>query len=74
MVETPWQGVKSSGIGRTHSDDGLRDLCECRHVNYDRFTLGDRELWWYPYSKKSEKLIRRMERLVYGGGFARKFR
>jgi len=49
--ETPWGGVKQSGLGRTHSAQGLRDLCEIRHVNYDRLTL-KRELWWYPYSEK----------------------
>ena len=53
--ETPWGGVKQSGVGRTHSAQGLRDLCDLRHVNYDRVTLA-RELWWYPYS---EKLYRR---------------
>ena len=47
--ETPWGGIKRSGLGRTHSAQGLRDLCEERHVNYDRLRLG-RELWWYPYS------------------------
>ena len=40
--ETPWAGVKSSGIGRTHSDEGLRDLCQERHVNYDRIHLATR--------------------------------
>ncbi len=49
--ETPWGGVKQSGLGRTHSAQGLKDLCETRHVNYDRLTLR-RELWWYPYSDK----------------------
>lgn len=47
--ETPWGGVKQSGIGRTHADAGLRELCQLRHVNYDRLSLG-KELWWYPYS------------------------
>jgi succinate-semialdehyde dehydrogenase/glutarate-semialdehyde dehydrogenase len=47
--ETPWGGVKQSGIGHTHSDRGLQDLCQSRHVNYDRLAL-KRELWWYPYS------------------------
>ena len=42
--ETPWGGVKQSGIGRTHSDDGLRDLCQTRHVNYDRLALAARAL------------------------------
>ncbi|MSP59133.1 MAG: aldehyde dehydrogenase family protein [Myxococcales bacterium] len=49
--ETPWGGVKQSGLGRTHGPQGLRDLCEVRHVNYDRLALR-RELWWYPYSDK----------------------
>jgi acyl-CoA reductase-like NAD-dependent aldehyde dehydrogenase len=51
VPETPWAGIKQSGIGRTHSDEGLRDLCQARHVNYDRLSFG-RELWWYPYSGK----------------------
>jgi hypothetical protein len=55
MPETPWGGIKASGFGRAHSEEGLRDLCQERHVNYDRVALG-RELWWYPYS---DKLYRR---------------
>jgi succinate-semialdehyde dehydrogenase/glutarate-semialdehyde dehydrogenase len=46
--ETPWGGVKSSGIGRTHSAHGLRDFCQTRHVNYERLSLGAKEVWWYP--------------------------
>jgi succinate-semialdehyde dehydrogenase/glutarate-semialdehyde dehydrogenase len=34
--ETPWHGVKQSGVGIAHSDDGLRAMCELRHVNVDR--------------------------------------
>ncbi len=49
--ETPWGGVKTSGVGHTHSDRGLKDLCQTRHINYDRLAL-KRELWWYPYSDK----------------------
>jgi succinate-semialdehyde dehydrogenase/glutarate-semialdehyde dehydrogenase len=49
--ETPWGGIKQSGIGVTHSEKGLRELCQARHVNYDRIAL-KRELWWYPYSDK----------------------
>jgi acyl-CoA reductase-like NAD-dependent aldehyde dehydrogenase len=49
--ETPWGGIKQSGIGTTHSDKGLRELCQSRHVNYDRLAFA-KELWWYPYSDK----------------------
>lgn len=63
--ETPWGGVKHSGIGRTHSIIGLRDLCEMRHVNYDRVSLG-RELWWYPYKEATFRAALRGARLLLG--------
>jgi succinate-semialdehyde dehydrogenase/glutarate-semialdehyde dehydrogenase len=62
--ETPWGGVKQSGIGHTHSDEGLRDLCQQRHVNYDRLTL-KRELWWYPYSDKLYKQTLKLMRWIF---------
>jgi len=46
--ETPWMGVKESGIGRVHSDDGLRDLCQAYHVNYEVIPM--KNMVWYPYS------------------------
>jgi succinate-semialdehyde dehydrogenase/glutarate-semialdehyde dehydrogenase len=62
--ETPWGGVKQSGIGHTHSDRGLKDLCQSRHVNYDRLALG-RELWWYPYSDKIYKTTLKMMKWIF---------
>jgi acyl-CoA reductase-like NAD-dependent aldehyde dehydrogenase len=66
--ETPWGGVKQSGIGRTHSALGLRDLCETRHVNYDRVSLG-REVWWYPYKEGTFRALLRAGRLLFGKRF-----
>lgn len=66
MPETPWGGVKQSGLGRTHSDDGLRDLCEVRHVHYNLLPAGERELWWYPYGEKTWGIARRMVRGLFG--------
>jgi len=63
--ETPWGGVKMSGIGRTHSVIGLRDVCELRHVNYDRVSL-PRELWWYPYRDRSYKLLLGAMKALFG--------
>jgi acyl-CoA reductase-like NAD-dependent aldehyde dehydrogenase len=63
--ETPWGGVKQSGIGRTHSIIGLRDLCETRHVNHDRVALG-REVWWYPYRDSTFRALLRGARLLFG--------
>ena len=53
--ETPWQGVKESGVGRVHSDDGLRDLTYPYHVNYEVIPL--RVPASYPYNNKKAKLL-----------------
>lgn len=63
--ETPWGGVKHSGIGRTHSINGLRDLCELRHVNYDRVAFG-RDAWWYPYKEGTFRAALRAARFLFG--------
>jgi succinate-semialdehyde dehydrogenase/glutarate-semialdehyde dehydrogenase len=63
--ETPWGGVKQSGIGRTHSVLGLRDLCETRHVNYDRLSV-PKELWWYPYKQATFRAVLRGAKLLFG--------
>jgi succinate-semialdehyde dehydrogenase/glutarate-semialdehyde dehydrogenase len=63
--ETPWGGVKTSGIGRTHSAIGLRDLCETRHVNHDRLSL-PREVWWYPYKDATYRALLRGAKLLFG--------
>lgn len=62
--ETPWGGIKQSGIGITHSEKGLRELSQARHVNYDRLTF-KRELWWYPYSDKLYKQTLKAMRWIF---------
>jgi succinate-semialdehyde dehydrogenase/glutarate-semialdehyde dehydrogenase len=56
IPETPWHGIKLSGMGKVHSDDGLRAMCYERHVNYYSIRPFSTELWWYPYSKTKFKL------------------
>jgi succinate-semialdehyde dehydrogenase/glutarate-semialdehyde dehydrogenase len=63
--ETPWGGIKQSGIGRTHSMIGLRELCQTRHVNYDRVAL-PREVWWYPYKEATYRAVLRGAQLLFG--------
>jgi hypothetical protein len=48
--ETPWQGCKTSGTGRVHSDDGLRDLCFAYHVNEEVVPTMKWSPFWQPYS------------------------
>jgi acyl-CoA reductase-like NAD-dependent aldehyde dehydrogenase len=65
--ETPWAGIKDSGLGRVHSDDGLRDLCEARHVNHENLITLPRELFWYPYGEKGYRRAVKAMRLFFGG-------
>lgn len=46
--ETPWGGIKQSGLGVTHSDAGLRHLCLQRHLNYNWLPLVPMP-WLFPY-------------------------
>jgi acyl-CoA reductase-like NAD-dependent aldehyde dehydrogenase len=64
--ETPWGGVKSSGLGRVHGKHGLRDFCEIRHVNLERF--GFPAFWYYPYSKAAWSTGLRVYRTLLGRG------
>lgn len=70
--ETPWGGVKASGIGRVHGDDGLRALCETHHVNEER--LGqprDHPIGvWYPYSRSRYDNLKRLAHALFRRGLA----
>ena len=73
LVETPFGGVKQSGIGRVHGEDGLRDMCEARHVNVDRFGALQREPIWYPYTGETLKWMTKATRMLFSsGGIVRK--
>ncbi|MBI2395146.1 MAG: aldehyde dehydrogenase family protein [Deltaproteobacteria bacterium] len=66
--EAPFGGVKASGIGRVHGDDALRDMCQARHVNVDRFGSLEREPFWHPYDATTYKVILKATRALFGGG------
>lgn len=66
--ETPFGGVKESGYGRVHGEEGLKDMCEVRHVNYDRIALGSREPTWYPYGEKAYQTMAKGMRLLFRSG------
>jgi acyl-CoA reductase-like NAD-dependent aldehyde dehydrogenase len=70
--ETPWGGVKSSGLGRVHGKHGMRDFCEIRHVNLERFNFP--AFWYYPYSKKAWSTGLRVYRTLLGKGVGGKIK
>lgn len=51
VPETPWGGLKESGFGRKHSDQGLYEYVNARHINKPRSSLlSFKSFWWYPYT------------------------
>lgn len=51
LVETPWQGMKESGLGASHSVAGLKEFLFPQHINVDNVPQLRRRMWWYPYDK-----------------------
>jgi acyl-CoA reductase-like NAD-dependent aldehyde dehydrogenase len=64
IAESPFGGVKESGIGRVNGELGLKSYCHVQSVVLPRLR-GKRELLWYPYDAKSLALVRRALRLLY---------
>ncbi len=56
LPETPWGGYKKSGMGRVHSDSGLKEYVQTKHINSDRLSLPP--FWWFPYTERSYELSR----------------
>jgi len=63
IAQTPWGGLKQSGLGRTHGRAGLLELVSTRHIHVNHFGFIP-DLWWFNYSAEAGQLFR---------GFARRF-
>jgi acyl-CoA reductase-like NAD-dependent aldehyde dehydrogenase len=63
IAQTPWGGLKQSGLGRTHGRAGLLELVGTRHIHVNHFGFIP-DLWWFNYSPEAGQLFR---------GFARRF-
>jgi acyl-CoA reductase-like NAD-dependent aldehyde dehydrogenase len=63
IAQTPWGGMKQSGLGRTHGRLGLLELVAPQHVHINRIARL-RDFWWFNYTPHASRLFR---------GFARRF-
>lgn len=63
IAQTPWGGVKQSGVGRTHGRAGLLELVHSQHIHVNRLPFIP-DLWWFNYDEGAAQLFR---------GFARRF-
>jgi len=61
LSETPWGGVKDSGIGRTHSATGLLEFCHVRHIHKPKsHLLVFKSPWWFPYTPYQYETFRKL--------------
>jgi succinate-semialdehyde dehydrogenase/glutarate-semialdehyde dehydrogenase len=65
--ETPWFGVKESGLGITHSKHGLREFVRMKHINWDLLPMKT-NLWWFPYSEKRLRDFKLLMKLLHKWG------
>jgi len=53
----PFGGFKQSGLGRRHSEEGLRMFCERQSVLVHEFPANAPELWWFPYDRIKSRIL-----------------
>jgi hypothetical protein len=66
-LEMPFGGVRESGIGVRNSAHGIQKFCRTQSVIVTRFG-GRRDPYWFPYSKRTTKLIDRLNVALHGRG------
>jgi succinate-semialdehyde dehydrogenase/glutarate-semialdehyde dehydrogenase len=52
LAETPWGGVKQSGIGRSHGAIGFDEMTQPQVIVHDILPLARQNIWWHPHGKK----------------------
>lgn len=66
LPQTPWGGLKNSGLGRTHGSVGLLDLVAMRHVHENLRPSKKNAFWWYGYSSGKIKLMHTLNHMLFG--------
>jgi succinate-semialdehyde dehydrogenase/glutarate-semialdehyde dehydrogenase len=72
IPESPFGGVRESGIGRVNGELGLKGFCHVQSVVIRRFGR-KRELLGYPYTTRKARFLRRAVDLLYRSPFGRLF-
>ena len=72
IPETPWGGVKHSGMGRKHSEHGLYEFVNVRHLHFPAARgLTFKSPWWFPYTARQFALFRNFAELYRTGFWAK---
>lgn len=71
LPQTPWGGLKLSGMGRTHGLLGLMDLVQVRHVHENKRPKKKNFFWWYGYGPDKVAMLKLLSRALFGKGVSR---
>ncbi len=66
-LNLPMGGWKTSGIGTRHGANGIRKYCKTQSLLVTRFGP-KRDIWMFPYSRRSTMFLRRAFKTAYGRG------
>ncbi|HVF49607.1 MAG TPA: aldehyde dehydrogenase family protein [Pyrinomonadaceae bacterium] len=61
IAQTPWGGVKQSGLGRTHGRLGLLEMVAPYHIHVNRLARVH-DVWWFNYTPRAVALFRGLAR------------
>lgn len=71
VPQTPWGGMKESGLGRTHGSIGLMDMVKVRHVYVNKKPSKSNSFWWFSYSQEKLEMVKGLCALLFGRGIER---
>jgi acyl-CoA reductase-like NAD-dependent aldehyde dehydrogenase len=57
IPEAGWTGIKESGLGWVHGENGLDEMVNVQYVNHDP-QYRAQKIYWFPYSEKFIKSMR----------------
>ena len=63
-MQTPWGGVKESGLGRSHGRFGFHECVNVKHVAWEPGYT--KNFWWHPYGDSLVGAMQSSAKLLYG--------
>ncbi len=65
VLEAPFGGRRTSGVGQVNGETGLRGYCFAQPIVLDRFGVKEEQVW-YPYTAEKGALLQKIMRWVWG--------
>lgn len=74
LAETPWGGVKESGIGRIHGKLGFDEMTQPIVIIKDLLSFAKKQIWWHPYNEKIYNGMKGLLNMLYNKKIIEKIR